>query len=237
MEAVAATARAREDDVTFLTKKLAAVEQQLNIKKTMTALQAGASLPPTSIQSVKSALMLKAAEVECAASSRDAASAVAHSAVASDAAAVHQLLPLLQSSCERFNDLHSNICQVSVFSHCSSKGIGRHIKVLQRLADVDSEAGDARARAVVAAVTAMPQDVSAAMELQSQLQTLQERLHVAELARVKEMHAAAAEHSEQVRRLHHKLAATELQVPVPNEMGPESTSEPLIPGFTRRFLR
>lgn len=58
-------------------------------------------------------------------------------------------------------------------------------------------------------------DVSAAAELQIQLQTLQERLDKVELARVKECHAAAVEHGDQLHRLHHKLAAAEMQARAP----------------------
>jgi hypothetical protein len=82
---------------------------------------------------------------------------------------------------------------------------------LQRLADVDSEAADARALASAATPT-MAHDASATADLQLQLQALQERFVKAELARMKDAHAAAAEHSEQLHRLHHKLATTEMQV-------------------------
>ena len=77
--------------------------------------------------------------------------------------------------------------------------------------EVDSEAGDARAGALAAITTMLP-DVTAVADLQLQLQTAQERLAKAELARVKEKHAVAAEHSEQLHRLQHKLAAAEMQV-------------------------
>jgi hypothetical protein len=79
---------------------------------------------------------------------------------------------------------------------------------------VDREAGDARAKAAAAAaaLTMVALDVSAADELHIQLQTLQGRLDQSELARVNETHAAASEHSEQLHRLHHQLAAAELQV-------------------------
>ncbi len=81
----------------------------------------------------------------------------------------------------------------------------------QRLADVDSEAADARALATVVAPNIV-NDASAVVDLQLQLQALQERFVKAELARVKDAHSAAVEHSEQLHRLHHKLAATEMQV-------------------------
>lgn len=55
-------------------------------------------------------------------------------------------------------------------------------------------------------------DVAAVADVQAQLQAAQERVAKAELARVKENHALAAEHSEQLHRLHHKLAAAEMQV-------------------------
>jgi hypothetical protein len=55
-------------------------------------------------------------------------------------------------------------------------------------------------------------DITAVADLQLQLQTAQERLAKSELARVKERHAVAAEHSEQLHRLQHKLAAAEMQV-------------------------
>ncbi len=87
---------------------------------------------------------------------------------------------------------------------------------MQRLADVDREAGDARAKVAAAAVTMVVHDASAAADLQIQLQSLQERLDQAELARVNETHAAASEHSEQLHRLHHQLAAAELQVLAPH---------------------
>ncbi len=84
---------------------------------------------------------------------------------------------------------------------------------MQRLAEVDSEAGDARAGALaLAGTTAMPPDIFAAADLHIQLQTLQERFAKAELAKAKESHAVAAEHSEQLYRLQHKLAAAEMQV-------------------------
>ncbi len=83
-------------------------------------------------------------------------------------------------------------------------------KVLQRLADIDNEAVDARARMLAPASSGV-QDITAVAELQVQLQTLQERLDKAELARVKECHAAAVDHSDQLHRLHHKLAAAEMQ--------------------------
>ncbi len=82
---------------------------------------------------------------------------------------------------------------------------------MQRLAEVDNEAEDARVGAL-AATTAMPPDFLAAADLHVQLQSLQERFAKAELAKAKESHAVAAEHSEQLYRLHHKLAAAEMQV-------------------------
>ena len=86
---------------------------------------------------------------------------------------------------------------------------------MQRLVDIDREAGDARAlfsAPVVAAAVGASGDGSTVAELQQQLQLLQERVAVAEIAKVKDMHAAATEHSEQLHRLHHKLAAVEMQV-------------------------
>ncbi len=87
----------------------------------------------------------------------------------------------------------------------------RHSAYLQRLADLDGEAADARALAFAPVATAAL-EVSAAADMQMQLQMLQERFAKAELARVKDAYAAAAEHSEQLHRLHHKLAAAEMQV-------------------------
>jgi hypothetical protein len=55
-------------------------------------------------------------------------------------------------------------------------------------------------------------DSCAVPELQQQLLAQQERFALAEVSRLKEAHATAAEHSEALHRLHHKLAATEIQV-------------------------
>ena len=113
VDAVVATSRAREGDVAFLVKKLAAAEQQLHSNKALALLQVGASLPPHGLQSLHSALLNKAAEAECAAASREAASAEADAAVVnSEELLMQHLLPVLQSSCEGFTALHANICQV-----------------------------------------------------------------------------------------------------------------------------
>ena len=113
VDAVAATTKARECDVAFLVKKLAAAEQQLYTKKAAALSQTGASLPLHGLQSLQVALLHKAAEAECAAASREAASTVADAAVVtSEGLLVQQLLPALQSTCESFTALHANLCQV-----------------------------------------------------------------------------------------------------------------------------
>ena len=119
MDAAAATARAREADVTYLVKKLAGAEQQLRSNKAAALLRSGVALSPDRVQSLHAALLHKAAEAEHATSSRETAAAVVGDAIGSgETAVLQQLLPVLQSSCEGFEALHANICQVSVpFAH------------------------------------------------------------------------------------------------------------------------
>ena len=115
MDAAAATARAREADVTYLVKKLAEAEQQLRSNKAAALLRSGVALSPDRVQSLHAALLHKAAEAEHATSSRETAAAVVGDAIGSgETAVLQQLLPVLQSSCEGFEALHANICQVSV---------------------------------------------------------------------------------------------------------------------------
>lgn len=68
-------------------------------------------------------------------------------------------------------------------------------------------------------------DASAEADLHIQLHTLQERLDQAELARVNETHSAASEHSEQLHRMHHQLAAAELQVLASRLLAPHLSPE------------
>ena len=114
--AVAAAARAREADVTFLVQKLAASEQLLLSSKSAPDLfQAALVHPSPNSLSLRSALLHKAAEAEAAAPSREAAaSAAADTAAAAETAVLQQVQPLLQSSCDSFISLHANICQVGV---------------------------------------------------------------------------------------------------------------------------
>lgn len=112
MNAVSAAACARQADVSFLVKKLAAVEQQLLCSKAAALLRAGSALPLPPPQSLPSILAHKAAEAEAAAPRREVASAHADEACASQTMLLQQVLPLLQSSCESFAALQAKISQV-----------------------------------------------------------------------------------------------------------------------------
>ena len=112
MDAVSAAASARQADVSFLVKKLAAVEQQLLCSKAAALLRAGSALPLPPPQSLPSILAHKAAEAEAAAPRREVASAHADEACASQTMLLQQVLPLLQSSCESFAALQAKISQV-----------------------------------------------------------------------------------------------------------------------------
>ena len=112
MDAVSAAASARQADVSFLVKKLAAVEQQLLCSKAAALLRAGSVLPLPPPQSLPSILAHKAAEAEAAAPRREVASAHADEACASQTMLLQQVLPLLQSSCESFAALQAKISQV-----------------------------------------------------------------------------------------------------------------------------
>ena len=112
LDAVSAAASARQADVSFLVKKLAAVEQQLLCSKAAALLRAGSALPLPPPQSLPSILAHKAAEAEAAAPRREVASAHADEACASQTMLLQQVLPLLQSSCESFAALQAKISQV-----------------------------------------------------------------------------------------------------------------------------
>ena len=114
VDAVSAASCARQADVSFLVKKLAAVEQQLLASKAAALLHAGSALPLPPPQSLPSILAHKAAEAEAAAPRREVASAHADEASASQTMLLQQLLPLLQSSCDTFAALQANISQVGL---------------------------------------------------------------------------------------------------------------------------
>ena len=87
-----------------------------------------------------------------------------------------------------------------------------HTDVLQRLADMESEAS-VEARVLPSATTTIAaHEVSAAADLQLHSQVLQGRFAKIEPTAAKDSQAAAAEHADQLHRLHHKLAAAEMQV-------------------------
>jgi hypothetical protein len=114
VDAVSAASCARQADVSFLVKKLAAVEQQLLTSKAAALLHAGSALQLPPSQSLSSILALKAAEAEAAAPRREVASAHADDAAASQTMLLQQVLPLLQSSCESFAALQAKISQVGL---------------------------------------------------------------------------------------------------------------------------
>ena len=118
MDAVAAAARAREADITFLLRKLSAVEQQLRCVKAQALLRTSAAVSLPRSESLHATLLHKAKEAEYAAPSREATSAVAEEGVESENLVLQQVLPLLRSSCEGLTALHANICQVAA-SQCA----------------------------------------------------------------------------------------------------------------------
>jgi hypothetical protein len=113
VDAVAAAARAREADITFLLRKLAAAELQLQYMKAQALLHTSAAVSLPRSESLHATLLHKAKEAEDAAPSREATAAVADEGVESENSVVQQVLPLLRSSCEGLTALHANICQVA----------------------------------------------------------------------------------------------------------------------------
>ena len=114
MEAVAVAAGAREADVAFLVKKLAAAEQQLRSVRAEALFHATAAVSSPHPPSLHAAFLHKAVEAERATPSREVACADVDDAVAAETRVLQELLPLLQRSSESFTALHTSICQVTV---------------------------------------------------------------------------------------------------------------------------